>query len=239
MKTSKINSLFILLGILLATLLSSCTSSIKRSNSNYIEKDYEISDFNKIQFQGAYNIELTHSDAPYITVKTSEEIHENIKVWVDNEMLHIKTEIKNIGADEIKLLIGIDQLNYLKIEGGAFLTTDGYLEFNDLDVRIEGGAHIDMQLKVNKLKAHAEGAVNMQFEGVAYELIAISEGAGNIDADELKTQIVDCHVAGVGNASVYATESLTARVEGLGKIGYRGNPTVNKKIDGIGIIYKK
>lgn len=239
MRVSKIGSIFVLLGVLLASLLTSCTSSLKRSTDNFYEKDYSVDKFSKIKFEGAYNIELSQTDSPSLVLETSEQFHDKVKIWVDDDMLHIKTNIKNIGADEIRIQIGFTELDYIKIEGGAFLTTDGYLEFDDLEVRIEGGAHVDMQLKANKINARAEGAVNMQFEGVANEFIAISEGAGNIDADQLKCKFVDCRVAGVGNASVYATEELNARVEGLGKIGYRGTPSVYKKVDGIGMVYRK
>lgn len=237
MRVSK--TLLVLFGALLSGTLTSCTSSLKHSNDRTFEKEYDVENFNMIKLEGAYNVEISQGNTESFTMETSEELHEKVRVWVSDDMLHVKTNVKNISSDEIKLLITIKDLSYLKVEGGAFITTNGFLKFEDLDVQIEGGAHIKMQLTANKLKARAEGAVNMEFEGAAEELIAISEGAGNIDADELKAKRVECRVSGVGNASVFATEELDARVEGLGKIGYRGNPTLYKKVDGIGLVYKK
>ncbi|MDA3927930.1 MAG: DUF2807 domain-containing protein [Prolixibacteraceae bacterium] len=239
MKYAKISSLLLLLGIFIASLFSSCTSNIKRSNDNFYEKDYNIDNFKKIKLEGAYNIELTQGNESSLIMETSDEFHNKVRIWVSDDILHVKTNVKNIGTDEIKLFITVTKLESIKIEGGAYLQTVGFIELNNFDIEIEGGAHVDMQLTANTIKAKAEGAVNMQFEGVAEKFIAVSEGAGNIDADGLKAKYVECRVSGVGNASVYATEELNARVEGLGKISYRGNPTLYKQIEGIGFIYKK
>lgn len=239
MKSFKVSSIFVLLGALLAGMLTSCTSSINRSKASYYEKDYEIENFSMIKFEGAYNIELSQGDTESLVMETSEELHDKVRIWVSDDMLHIKTDVKNLSSDEIKLAITFTDLTYLNVEGGALLKSKGYLELEDLDIHIEGGANIKMEIAANHINAKAEGAVNMEFSGVAKELTAISEGAANIDADQLKAETVDCRVAGVGNASVYATDELYAKVEGLGKISYRGNPVLNKKIEGIGIVYKK
>lgn len=233
------NIVTVLPGILLLLVLSSCTTSLKRSNENSTEKDYDVEDFNRIDFEGAYNILLYQGEGPSLSISTTDDLHEKIRTWVTDSTLHIKTNVKNISSDEIKVNVHFNQLKEVEIHGGAFLKTNGYVELTDFNIYIEGGASVDMQVNAEKIKARAEGAVNMEFQGVANEFYAISEGAGNIDADELKTKYVSCRVSGVGNASVYATEDLKARVEGLGKISYRGNPRLDKKVDGIGLVYKK
>lgn len=232
-------SIWVLLGILLASLLSSCTSSMRHSNGNQTEINHEIEDFNSIVFEGAYTIELTQGDENSVSIVTTDDLHEKVSVWVSNGLLNVKSNIKNIGSDEIRVNITFKQLNDVNVKGGAFLKTNGFVELQDFNIRIEGGASIDMKVTAQKIKAKAEGAVNMQFEGITHEFNAISEGAGNIDADKLEAKYVECRVSGVGNASVFATEELNARVEGLGKISYRGNPTLYKKVDGIGVVFRK
>ena len=239
MRISGVGSFFILLGILVASLLTSCTTNMKKTNRNNIDRAFEVEDFNRIVFEGTYSIELTQGNETSFSMSTTDELQNKVEVWVSNEVLNVKSNIKNIGSDEIKIYITFQQLSDVKVRGGAFLKTNGFVELNDFNIEIEGGASVNMQVNANKLKAKAAGAVNMQFEGVTDEFNAISEGAGNIDADELKAKMVECRVSGVGNASVYATEVLHAKVEGLGKISYRGNPTLYKKVDGIGVIYRK
>jgi hypothetical protein len=239
MKTTGISSIFVLLGILLASLLNSCTTNMNRGQSDYIEKDYPINDFTKIKFEGAYNVKLIQGEKPSFVMTTSEQLHNKVKIRVDNDVLYVKSKINNLGTDEIKLTITVNKLDDIKIAGGVFLTSIGFLELKDLNLEVEGSAYINLKINAEQLRAKASGGVNMEFEGKTDRFYAISEGAGNIDADHLESKIVECRVSGVGNASVYATEKLDATVEGLGKIGYRGDPSINKKVNGIGMVYRK
>lgn len=239
MMITRISSIFVLLGILLASLLCSCTTDVKRGQSDYIEKDYLVNDFNRIKFEGAYNVKLVQGEKPSLIMTTTEQLHERVKIRVDNNVLYVKSKITHLGSDEIKLLITVKDLEDIKIEGGVFLTSLGFLEVKDLNLQVEGSAYINLKINAEQLKAKASGGVNMEFEGKTDRFYAISEGAGNIDADHLESKIVECRVSGVGNASVFATEKLDARVEGLGKIGYRGDPSINKQVNGIGMVYRK
>jgi hypothetical protein len=239
MKMFRISSIFILLGILLAALFNSCTADMRRSHSDYVEKDYEVADFNRIKFEGAYNAKLVQGDKPAFVMTTTQQLQNKVKIRVEDSTLYIKSKINNLGTDEIKLLITVNQLEDIKIEGGVFLTSVGFLELKDLNLTVEGSAFINLKLNAEQIRTRASGGVNMEFEGKTDRFYAISEGAGNIDADHLESKIVECRVSGVGNASVFATEKLDATVEGLGKIGYRGDPTINKQVSGIGMVYRK
>jgi hypothetical protein len=212
---------------------------MNRGKSDYIEKDYPINDFTKIKFEGAYNVKLIQGEKPSFVMTTTEQLHNKVKIRVDNNVLYVKSKINNLGTDEIKLTITINKLDDIKIAGGVFLTSIGFLELKDLNLEVEGSAYINLKINAEQLRAKASGGVNMEFEGKTDRFYAISEGAGNIDADHLESKIVECRVSGVGNASVYATEKLDATVEGLGKIGYRGDPSINKKVNGIGMVYRK
>jgi hypothetical protein len=239
MRLLKTYSIFTLLGILLASLLASCTTSINRDQSDFVKKTFEVEEFSQLKFEGAYNINLVQGEEQEVIINTSERLHDRIRVWSENGKLHIKTRGNNISSDEILVEITFHKLDDIKIEGGAYLSTRGYIDVNDINIDVEGGANIDMKIKANKITTAAAGGVNMEFEGITNEFIASSEGAGNIDADNLEAKFVRCKVAGVGNASVYATERLDATVEGVGKIGYRGNPEINKNVSGIGLVYRK
>jgi hypothetical protein len=239
MKFARFSSIFTLLGILLASLLSSCTTGIKKGQSEYIEKNYPVNEFTRVKFEGAYDVKLIQGEKTSLVMTTTEQLHDKVKIRVDNDVLYVKSKINNLGTDEIKLTITVNKLEDIKIEGGVFLTSVGFLEVKDLNLTVEGSAYINLKLNAEQLRAKASGGVNMEFEGKADRFYAISEGAGNIDADHLESKIVECRVSGVGNASVYATEKLDATVEGLGKIGYRGDPVLNKQVNGIGMVYRK
>ncbi|HPR32501.1 MAG TPA: head GIN domain-containing protein [Prolixibacteraceae bacterium] len=239
MNNFRITSILTLLGMLLASLLASCTASTYQDDSRYVEKSLDLEPFQKIRFEGAYNIKLIQSDSQSVVLSTSESLHDRIRVWVEDGTLRIKTRGNHIQSEEIKVNLSVRNLEEIKVEGGAQLLTEGYFDLGQFKLNVEGGANINMKIKADTFTAYAAGGVNIELEGVATQFTAISEGAGNIDADNLEARFVRCKVSGVGNASVYATEKLDATVEGVGKIGYRGNPTINKSVSGIGWVYRK
>ncbi len=239
MKELKISSFFVWLGILLASLLSSCNIETNQTKSTLFEEKREVEPFTRIEMDGGYQVIIEQGDTNSLIVITPEANQDRIRVWNQGEILRIKTDMNNVSTVEAKLLIKVKKLEYLKIRGGVNLENKGQLHLENFEIDVEGGANIDMYLEANVFKANSKGGVNMMFKGQTNEFHATSEGAGNIDAIKLEAKYVHCRVAGVGNASVYPTEKLDATVEGVGKIGYRGSPEVNKNVNGIGLVYRK
>jgi hypothetical protein len=205
-----------------------------------IENDIPVESFNRIKLEGGYTVELQQGDVQAdLVIRTTESMMNRIDVKVDGDQLRITTNLHNVSTDEVKLIITVKNLEELIIEGGVNLSTTGVLNLKDFNLEVKGGANVKMHLNAQDFTARAEGGVNMDFKGSANLFNARTEGAGNIDADNLEAKIVRCRVAGVGNASVYATQELHAHLEGVGKIGYRGNPEIFKEVNGIGVVYRK
>ena len=51
---------------------------------------------------------------------------------------------------------------------------------------------------------------------------------GNYHAADLKSEDVDIHIAGSGNADVYAESNLNIDIAGSGDVNYHGNASRNK-----------
>ena len=235
----KFTSIFVLLGILIASLLNSCTSSSNRTENRYAGTEYPLEYFDQIKLEGGYTVEIQQGDEPSLIIKASENDHKKIAVSVENDVLYVKKRSNKITTEEIKLEIIVSALKRIDVEGGVYLTTIGYIEVDELNMLFQGGAHVRMQTKAELIKVKTEGGANIELEGVTDQLFAVTEGAGNIDADKLKARVVTCRVSGVGNATVYATDELNATIEGVGRIGYRGDPAVNKTVSGIGTIHRR
>lgn len=234
----RVGSFIVFLGALIASLLTSCDPGFKQSN-DFPEKSLQVETFDKIMLQGGYNVSLSQADSSSITVQASSENKKKLDIEVHDSTLYVRMKNKNISIEDTKLNITVSDLKKLKIEGGLNMVTKGYLKLDDLFIDIEGGANAKLKLTASRIETEAEGGVNIEFEGITNDFIIKAEGAGNIDADRLEAKNVTCEIAGIGNASVYATETLNARIEGIGKIGYRGNPSITKNIDGIGVVYRK
>lgn len=212
-------------------------SSFAQDDSSWDSKEYSVEDFSKIYLEGGFRVHLIQGNENKLLVKaTDRDVFDylQVKQWADE--LRIDTEPDKIEFDRIALYITFKNLEDLHIEGGVKLRTHGYLDLQDFDLYVAGGAKIDLELKAKDVKVAGEGGVLFDLSGIAKSLEIRLAGAGHVDADELKTQDVDFRVEGVGTGTVYATESLYAKIEGAGKVRYKGNPHVTKDIEGLGSV---
>ena len=84
------------------------------------------------------------------------------------------------------------------------------------------------------------GAGDLTMEGEVEDLKINLSGAGKVDTRQLEAQNVDVSISGVGNADVYASDSLRARVSGVGNLDYYGDPEKKKtRVSGLGRINQK
>ena len=199
-------------------------------------KTYDIADFTRIELEGGYKVILEQSDRPSLRIKADEESFKYIDVSSDDGTLSIELRENHFNFESMTLCIEFVKLDELEVEGGVKLETKGYLDLNDFYLTVEGGAKIEMEIKVDQLEVVGEGGVSFEFRGVAQRMNARISGAGHLVADNLKTKTVYVEIEGVGGGSVYATDYLNVKIEGVGKIRYKGDPKIDKSIDGIGFV---
>ena len=211
------------------------------ASSNYEEdwnsKTYDVEKFTELFLEGGYKVYLIQGDKNSVTVKASDDdVFDYLKIKNSRDLLSIKVKREHFDYDRIVLYITFKKLEKINIEGGVRLETKGYLDLNNFDLYVAGGAKIELDMKANEVQIIGEGGVLFELNGVAERLNIRMSGAGHIDADDLKTKDVSVKIEGVGTANVYATETLYAKIEGVGRVRYSGNPKVTRHIEGLGSI---
>lgn len=210
---------------------------IAQEEDNWDAKNFEVGDFSEITLDGAFKVYLIQGDHCSVKVKASnDDVFENIKIRRNQNEVEIKMDQSFFKYSRISLYITFKTLEKLSIEGGVNLKTNGYIDLNNFEVNIEGGANIDLDMKAKNVEVYGEGGFLFELKGVADKLDVTIKGAGHVSAAELKTKDVSFTVAGFGTGSVYATNSLNAKIEGVGKLRYKGDPKVNQYIDGLGSV---
>lgn len=200
-------------------------------------KTYNIGDFTEIYLEGGYKVFLAQGEQNSVKVKTDDsDAFEYLQVKNNGGELKVDIEPDHFCFDRIVLYITFRNIEKLKIEGGVKLETKGYLDLNDFEMYVAGGAKIELDIKAKDVEIVGEGGVIFELEGVAKSLDIHVSGAGHVDAEDLKSEDVEIKIEGVGTGSVYATETLYAKIEGVGRIKYSGNPKVTKCVEGLGSV---
>ena len=221
------------------TLVFTSVDANNRYDEDWNSKTYDVGNFTEIYLEGGYKVYLIQGDENSIKVKASDDdVFNYLKIKNNRNVLNIKVDRNHFDYDRIILYITFKKLEKLNIEGGVRLETKGYLDLNIFDLYVAGGAKIELDVKAKDIQIVGEGGVLFELSGIAEKLDIKMSGAGHIDANELKTKDVTIKVEGVVTGSVYATETLFAKIEGVGRIRYRGDPKVTRYIDGLGSIKK-
>jgi hypothetical protein len=209
-------------------------------NSDYYTRTYDISDFSELFLEGAFGVELIQGNKSTLEVRTADErAFEYLKVTNRRDLLHLHVDRKPFDFSKVTLLVTFKDLKRLRILGGIRLETRGFLDLDDLDMLLEGGAKVNLQLKAGHVGIDNRGGVLCEISGVAESLNVRLAGAGHVNAGELKADDVTFRIEGVGTGLVYANKTLKATIKGAGKIRYRGNPDVSEKIEGLGAVNRE
>ncbi|HPT30809.1 MAG TPA: head GIN domain-containing protein [Prolixibacteraceae bacterium] len=199
------------------------------------KRNYPVGNFDKINLEGNYRVYLYHSEKPFLKVEApSDDMYDAFEVKSDNGALELSIRKTRFYLNRIDLYIGSPSLKGLEVSGDIKLTTDGYLDVNDLNLLVQGGANVDMSLKAKNIGVRCEGAVVLELRGITDNLSVKISGAGHVNTRELTAKEVTIRVEGVGFGSVYATNLLDVRIEGVGKVTYKGNPEIKRIIQGLG-----
>lgn len=226
--------------LLLAFITGWLSPVLAQGDSDWFSKTYELDDFRDINLKGGFRVYLLQGSKASLEIRASEaEALENILVRNNGSSLDLKVERRHFDFSRVNLYITFKSLENLIISGGVTLKTHGYLDLNDLYVKVEGGSKIDLDIKADDVRLVGEGGMLFNISGVAQSLDVKISGAAHVDASDLKTRDVVFKIEGLGTGSVYATESLFTDVEGVGKIKYKGNPKVTKNIGGLGSVTRQ
>jgi len=206
-------------------------------NHDYFTRTYEIGDFSELFLEGAFGVELIQGNKGTLEVRAADEkAFDYLNVTNRSDLLHLHVDRKPFDFSKVTLLVTFQDLERLRILGGIKLATRGFLDLDDLEMLLEGGAKVSLKLKAEHVGIDNRGGVLCEISGVAGSLNVRLAGAGHVNAGELKTDDVTFRIEGVGTGVVYAEKTLDATIKGAGKIRYRGNPDVTENIEGLGSI---
>lgn len=236
-KTSKVLNLSFLLLVFFSLSFPFKSNS---QNNNYFTRTYDVGEFSELFLEGAFGVELIQGNKNSLEVRAADErAFEYLNVTNRRDLLHLHVDRKPFDFSKVTLLVTFEDLERLRILGGIRLETRGFLDLDDLDMLLEGGAKVNLQLKAGHVGIDNRGGVLCEISGVAESLNVRLAGAGHINAGELKADDVTFRIEGVGTGLVYASKTLDATIKGAGKIRYRGNPEVTQNIEGLGSVARE
>jgi hypothetical protein len=223
---------------LLALLVfSQCGLNFKKGNGDLDEVEFEIEDFDKIYVGGNYELRLIPAMDSRVVIETDENLLRYINVEQHQNALNINNVHKLRSSEGIFVDVYYTKLNRINSTGASTIEHKGILETEDLKIDLSGAGAIKLDVNTKSVHVEMSGAGLIELAGNSEEHVVHISGAGGLMAENLVTDNCDVHLSGLGGASVFVTEKLTASITGIGGITYSGNPKlIEKQITGLGQI---
>lgn len=221
-------TLFLLLGTL-SVLSTGCWAVPKdHSTGNFVKEERNVGNFSKLDIGGAFKVYLSQGDQEKIVLEADQDELKDIVTEVSGSTLKIYTKSDwSTRFHEMTIWLTFKNLESIDFSGAVEVTSEGTLNFTDLDMDISGAAEITMAMKADKFDAEFSGASEVDFSGNIKSGYLELSGASDFDAQDLEFTDLNIEVSGASEAKVWATGTLKIDASGASDIRYKGSPKVS------------
>lgn len=210
----------ILIGLVLAIMIAAGAAYMafgnirdfeERDKSGDVSMSYDLTGFDRIVVGGVYELNVRVGEGFSIEVSGAPDEMERMEIEVEDGVLRLGQQERMRGKRRwrdqgLSAEITMPALAALNVSGVTDANVTG-VDADDFSARLSGVGEIDIA-------------------GTCGSLTARVSGVGALDAENLQCVDVEVRVSGIGDAEVYASQSVHASVSGIGSIGIYGSPSV-------------
>lgn len=225
--------------ILFALMFGACGFNVNigvdQGSGNVVTETREVANFDRLSLAGIGDVTLTQGDEESLKIEAEDNIIPNIKTEVRDGTLYITYQRKSLlPTKPVKFYLAMKNVHSLETMGVSSLRSDK-VTTDQLDVIISGTGSINiLKLTADSVNTNISGAGNFEAEGQVTDQRVVLSGAGNYNGSDLQSKTGDVTITGLGQVSIWATETLNVIISGTGGVDYYGEPKITKSISGIG-----
>jgi hypothetical protein len=211
-------------------------------NGKLITENRSLSDYDKINVAGSFDVILIKGKEGGISIKADENLLEYIETDVENGHLKIqpKKGYQLRSTKNIIITVPFETIDAISLAGSGNVHSKDVLNISDLNLNLAGSGEINLPVSSKNLTSQIAGSGNIKLSGNSDVLNCEIAGSGNLEGSDLKATASHINIAGSGNVKIHAISEIHAKIVGSGNVIYTGNPTIEKsKSVGSGSIRKK
>lgn len=234
----------LLFSLFLSTIATSCDFMFRKTihgNGNIKTEERTASNTDKIKSLGNYNIAIVQGSPSSVKVEADENLLPYIVTENRDGRLIIRTrEGYNLSSDnKIIVTVTTDKLDEVEVDGSGDVNGEGkFVGADHLKISIAGSGNVNLNINTPEISSSIAGTGNITLSGETKDSKIEIAGVGNYRAENLLSENVEVHIAGSGNAKVYAENNLSIDIAGSGDVYYKGNASVKQSVAGSGKIRK-
>lgn len=193
--------------------------------NSQVNKD--LGEFHKVTSFDQIDVQLVKSTENRIELKGSGS--EEVELVNKSGELKIRMPFdKLMQGDNISATLYYTNIEAVEANEGSFIASNEVFTGTHFDIILKEGSQVKLNLEVDKLTARVANGSILELEGTADYADVLVNSGGEYEADELITKQTTVTANAGGEAEVYATDYVNAKVRAGGDILIYGKP---KQID--------
>lgn len=216
--------------------------NIKKGNGMDGSIKTEVGSFSGVTLSGSVDVILKQGPAEAVKVTGDENLLQYVRLKVEGNTLRVYMEsgISYRTTLPLRVYITNPEFKNISVSGSGELKGDGTIKSDSrISIAISGSGNLNLDLDAPDVECKVSGSGNANLKGMSKNLAVNITGSGTLEAVDLRAENTRVEVSGSGDASVFASVELFARVSGSGDIKYSGTPAkVDQKTSGSGSISK-
>lgn len=202
-------------------------TAIKPSN-NIATETRKVSDFDRIEVEGIFQVDVTYSSNEEIEIKAPENLHQYIELTVKSGTLHIeiKKKTKVNSPHSINVHISTAKLNGFELSGASSVHLNNQLKDNNLSIESSGAAYFEGDVNVREAELELSGAANVLLSGMATDANLELSGASHVKDYAFEVDNLDVELSGASSLKITTLKRLEGDISGASSLRYDGNPSI-------------
>lgn len=200
------------------------------SQITFSQTEKKVGDFNKVTSFDQIDVILIQGNETKVILNGSGS--EEVELVNKNGELKIRMPLTKImSGDNVSATVYYKKIDAIEANEGSRISGETTIKATSFDIKAKEGAQIKVKLDVDKLTARVANGSTIHLEGKATNQDVLVNSGGVYEAEKLTTnQTVITSNAG-GEADVYASDLVDAKVRAGGDITIYGKPKqINQKI---------
>jgi hypothetical protein len=193
-------------------------------------EDRHLTGFHAVDVGGSFDVYITQGSSESVKVEAPEEIIDRIITEVDNGVLKIYNKndrnfhFGDLFGNHKKIVVYVaaKDLNAIAVSGSGDVYFKEGIRANSLRLKVSGSGDMYGRVEVKTLESGISGSGDVKLAGRAENSAVSVSGSGDFEARGLATVNTIVHVSGSGDASINASNSVSASVSGSGDVRYTG-----------------
>ncbi len=197
------------------------------ASQNITKEVRKVSDFDKIEVQGVFQVDVSYSSKEEVEVEASDNLQRHIELNVKSGTLNIEisnnTQINSNGS--IKVHIKTSKLNGFELSGASSVKLNNTLKDNNLSIASSGAASFKGDVEVNEAEIELDGAATVYLSGNATNANLELSGASQINDYSFEVDNLEIELSGTSSAKINSSKRIEGDISGASSLTYRGNPS--------------